>query len=69
MGYRYMPMPQRVQDALQAAGARLKRDRKHLVYELANGTTLVMARTPSDRRAEDNVLRDIKRLLQQEVRR
>lgn len=51
----------RVGKALKEVGARLKRHRKHLVYELPNGRNVVMAKTPSDYRAEENVLRDIRK--------
>jgi hypothetical protein len=50
-----------VSAALAAVGARLKRNKKHLVYELPNGNKVTMASTPSDHRAEENMLRDIRR--------
>ncbi len=51
----------RIGDALAAAGATLKRSKKHLVYELPNGKNVVVAATPSDVRAELNMVRDVKR--------
>ena len=54
-------LTKRVRQALNRAGAMLVRQRTHLVFRLANGRTLVMAATPSDRRHwEQNVLRDIR---------
>lgn len=55
---------ERVKEALKAAGATLKRDRKHRVYELPNGRTFVIASTPSDsHHAEKNALGDLRRAL------
>jgi chromosome segregation ATPase len=56
-------MTRRLSQALADAGAVLKRDRKHRVYELPNGQTLVVARTASDYRAEQNTLRDLRHAL------
>lgn len=50
----------RLQDALRSVGAVLKRDKKHLVYELPNGQNVTIAATPSDRRAEANAIRDVR---------
>lgn len=51
----------RVKRALQEAGAVLKRQQKHYVFEV-KGRNVVMAKTSSDRmRGEANVLRDIRR--------
>lgn len=50
----------RVSAALAAVGAQLKRAKNHLVYELPNGRTLVFSQTPSDYRAEEKMLRDIR---------
>lgn len=55
-----MKMSRRVAAALSAVGARLKRQKKHLVYELPNGLNIVVAKTPGDARAIDNALRDIR---------
>lgn len=52
----------RIAEALDAAGAKLKRDKRHRVYELPNGQNLTVAQTPSDKlRHEDNVLRDLRK--------
>lgn len=56
-----MALGDRVSKALSAAGAVLKRSRKHLVYELPNGNKLTVSSTPSDHRHEDNILRDLRR--------
>jgi len=53
-----------IRDALQVAGAVLVRTGKHRVYRLPNGQTLVTSNSASDWRAEKNMLRDLKRLLQ-----
>lgn len=50
----------RVSEALSAAGAQLKRAGRHLVYQLPNNRIVVLAATPSDHRAEQNMLRDIR---------
>ena len=47
---------------LKDAGAVCVRRNKHLVFKLANGKTLTMAKTPSDRRAILNTISDLKRL-------
>ncbi len=47
--------------ALDAAGATLKRAKKHLVFELPNGKNVVVPKSPSDHRAEENALRDIRK--------
>lgn len=51
--------------ALRAAGAVLIRENTHRIYKLPNGRTLVTSKTTSDRRAEQNMLRDLKRLLRE----
>lgn len=51
----------RVAKVLKAVGARLKRDRKHLVYELPNGRNVVLPKTPSDWRSELNCVSDIRK--------
>lgn len=53
-------LPTSIASALTKAGAVLARQRKHLVFRLANGKSVTMASTPSDYRAEQNVLRDIR---------
>ena len=55
-------MTPRVMQALRDVGARLKRSRKHLVYELPNGKNVVVASTPSDFRAENHALREIRKV-------
>jgi hypothetical protein len=54
-------MTRRVVDALKSAGAVLKRRKKHLVYELPTGQNVVVSSTPSDVRAENNALREIRK--------
>lgn len=54
-----MHQSKRVLAALDAVGARLKRQGKHQVYGLPNGRQVVVASTPSDWRAEENALRQI----------
>jgi hypothetical protein len=53
-------LSKRLEDALDAVGARLKRTKKHRVYELPNGRTFVVGSTPSDNRAEQNALSDLR---------
>jgi len=50
----------RVRQALAAAGAKLKRTKKHLVYELPNGRTVVVSSTPGDPNSDWYTLRDIR---------
>lgn len=50
----------RLRSALDAMGAKLKRDKKHLVYELPNGRNFVVAKSPSDARGEENALSDLR---------
>lgn len=45
-------------DVLAELGAVLVRNRNHLIYRFPNGQTFVMSRTPSDYRAERNMVRD-----------
>lgn len=52
----------KVQTLLKSLGARLKRHKKHLVYELPDGKNIVMSSTPSDFRAENNKIREISRI-------
>lgn len=54
---------ERLAGALEACGAVLKRSKKHLVYGLPNGLSFTVAQTPSDSRAEDNALTDLKHAL------
>lgn len=49
----------KLRDALDSLGATLKREKKHLVWELPNGRTFVTAKSPSDHRAEKNALTDL----------
>jgi hypothetical protein len=53
----------RLSAALHACGAVLKRDKKHLVYELPNGKHLTVSATPGDVRSEDNALADLRHAL------
>jgi hypothetical protein len=48
---------------LEAVGAKLLRQRKHLVYQLPGGRLFVMASTPSDRRAWKNIYAALRALL------
>lgn len=52
-------MSRRLSAALDAVGARLKRSKKHLVYELPNGRTFVTAKTPGDSRGDLNAICDL----------
>lgn len=52
----------RLERALAEAGARLVRDRKHLVYRLPNGRIYVTSKTPGDHRGEENALRELRKL-------
>lgn len=55
-------MSRRLADALVAAGAVLKRGKKHRVYELPNGRTFVIGSTPSDSRADLNAISDLRKV-------
>lgn len=55
-----MRIGHRLEAALKVAGAVLKREHKHRVYELANGRTFVASKSPSDVRAEANALADLR---------
>ena len=57
------PQSATVKDLLKQAGAVLLRDRKHRVYRLANGQTLVMAKTPSDQRGTRNAVASLRRAI------
>jgi hypothetical protein len=46
---------------IEACGAQLIRQNKHLVYRLPNGKRLVMSKTPSDQRSILNTISDLKR--------
>lgn len=48
---------------LRECGAVLKRKHKHRVWELPNGRNFVEPKTPSDKRAADNRLSDLKHAL------
>ena len=51
--------PSKLAHALKVAGATLKRQKKHLVYELPNGQPFATSQTPSDSHAEQNALSDL----------
>lgn len=53
---------------LRESRAELVASGKHLKFRLPNGRILVMSRTPSDHRAWQNILRDLKRLLKEPPR-
>lgn len=55
-------MTPKIQAALDKLGAKLKRHRKHYVFELPNGQNVVVASTPSDRRSEQAALHQIARI-------
>lgn len=57
----------RLSEALSAIGARLKREKKHLVFELPNGRNFVMAKSPSDNRGERNALSELRAVAGVEV--
>ena len=48
-------------DMLKGIGAKHIRTGKHEVWRLPNNRTVVLSSTPSDRHAEQNQIRDIKR--------
>lgn len=52
-----------IERLLKNDGAVLKRDRKHLVWELANGKNFVQSKTPSDSHTSRNQLSELRRLL------
>lgn len=52
-----------VASLLKEHGARLTRTKRHLVYKFPDGKMFTKACTPSDFRAENNQLRDLKKLL------
>ena len=52
-----------VEELLKQHGAKLVRHKKHQVWRFPDGRVYVMSSTPSDYRAEDNNLRDLRRML------
>lgn len=56
-----MTPAQEIDRLLAESGAELVRHNKHLVYRLAKGKTWTRASTPSDHKAELNMLRDLRR--------
>jgi len=50
-------------DQLKRAGAVLVRNKNHQIWRLPNGRNYVMAQTPSDRRAERNQARELRKAL------
>jgi hypothetical protein len=52
----------RLKQALDDAGAVLKRSKKHLVYELPNGKSFTIPSTPSDSRADLNAISDLRKV-------
>lgn len=52
-----------VKRLLKENGAVLKRDKRHEVWQLPNGQMFTRSKTPSDFRAADNNLTDLKRAL------
>ncbi len=53
--------PKKLEDSLDAAGARVVRHKKHIVYALANGRMVVISSTPSDVNSYKKALSDIRR--------
>lgn len=51
-------------DKLKECNAELVRSKRHLIYRLPNGATLVVSKSPSDKRAMQNVLKELARLLE-----
>lgn len=51
----------RIREILKDLNATLLRQKRHQVWLLPNGNTVVMSNTPSDRRAEQNIIRDIRK--------
>jgi hypothetical protein len=58
-----MKVSRKITTALKEAGAVLVRDHKHAIYRLPNGATMVVAKSASDHRAEQNFLMDLRRAL------
>lgn len=56
-----MRIDRKVKTMLKDAGAKLKRNRKHQVYELPDGKNVVISSTPSDVNAMHSQVRDIKK--------
>jgi len=52
-----------IQQQLKRCGAVLVRQRKHQIWRLPNGRNFVMAATPSDWRAAQKQIHDLRRLL------
>ena len=57
-----MKRQEKLTRALTQAGAVLRRTKRHNIYHLPNGRIFVVAKTPSDRRAEDNALSLLRKL-------
>lgn len=50
-------------EVLKSIGAVFKRKKKHEIWELPNGKVLSCSSTPSDCRADENALRDLRRMM------
>jgi len=62
------PQSATMKDLLKQAGAVLVRHRRHRVYRLANGQTLVLSNTPSDHRESRNAIADLRRAIRGQAR-
>lgn len=60
-----MKKREQVNNLLSSIGAVLKRRKKHEVWELPNGKTLVRSQTPSDRRSDAQDLKELRHALGQ----
>jgi hypothetical protein len=54
----------RITRILEESGFELARSKNHLVWKRSDGLTWTMSKTPSDSRAEQNALSDLRRFLQ-----
>lgn len=51
----------RIREILKDLNATLLRQKRHQIWLLPNGNTVVVSNTPSDHRAEQNAIRDIRK--------
>lgn len=58
-----MKRREQVNSLLKEIGAKLKRRKKHEVWELPNGKTLVRSQTPSDRRSDMQDMKELRHAL------
>ena len=58
-----MSLKRQIADLLKSSGMALERHKKHLIYRHPDGRSFALSGTPSDFRAENNQLRDLKNFL------